>query len=185
MLSTEDFPAMSECTEYVLDGEDRIIGVSGVWDEFARANNAEHLCGDALIGTSIWDHVAGQSLGDLLNRVFQRARALGQPITVPARCDSPDTIRHLRIRVQARNRDQLEVQSCIHSEIPRDMWRAGDSVRAVLQMCSWCNRFHLDGHWMEIEQAIEDYGLVNADVVPRSSHGICPECAVLLKEAAV
>jgi hypothetical protein len=176
---------MSECTEYVLDGNDRILEVGGDWDAFARANNAEHLCGDALIGTSFWDHIAGQSLCDLLHRVFQRARSLGQPITVPARCDSPDTIRHLEIRVHALNSNQLRVQSCVRSEIPRENWRSGDRVRAMLQMCSWCNRFNHEGRWMEIEEAIEKYDLVNADVVPRSSHGICPDCAILLKKVAM
>ena len=175
---------MADCVDYVLDGEDRIIELGGQWDAFARANNAENLSGDALIGTLFWDHVSGQSLSDLLGQVFQRARSLKQPIIVPARCDSPDTIRHLKIRVFARDPDRLEVRSCTTSEVPRKQWRANNRARALLKMCSWCNRFHYDGRWMEIEEAIEKYDLVNAEVVPKSSHGICPDCVQLLKEAA-
>lgn len=175
---------MSGCTEYLLDRDDRIVELGGDWDSFAHANNADHLCGDALIGTRFWDHVSGHSLSDLLGRVFARARSLKQPITVPARCDSAETIRHLEIRVFANDRDHLEIRSCIHSEVPRQQWHANERTRAVLQMCSWCNRFHHDGQWLEIEEAVDRYDLVNADILPRSSHGICPDCAALLKEAA-
>ena len=175
---------MSDCVEYVLDSGDRIIEIGGQWDAFARSNDAENLCGDSVVGTSFWDHVSGESLRDLLARVFQRARSIDQPISVPARCDSPDTVRHLEIRVFARSPERLEFRSCTLSEVPRKQWRVSDRVRVLLQMCSWCNRFHYEGQWMEIEKAIEEYDLVNADVVPQTSHGICPECAVVLEAAA-
>ena len=175
---------MTDFVQFVLDLDDRIIELGGQWDVFASLNDAEHLCGGSVIGTLFWDHVSGQSLSDLLARVFQRARRLGQPICVPARCDSPDTVRHLEIRVLATNSDRLEVRSRILSELPRKLWWAKDRPPALLQMCSWCNRFQHEGRWMEIEEVIGEYDLLNADVVPQTSHGICPACALLLEGAA-
>lgn len=175
---------MADCVIYVLDGEDRIIELGGQWDDFAQANDGEGLCGQAVIGTRFWDHISGDALRDLLGRVFQRARKLDEPITVPARCDSPGTVRHLSIRVFARNPNCLEITSCVTSEMPRSQWRPGDRSRAMLQMCSWCNRVRVENQWLEIENAFAHFDLANAEVLPKSSHGICPDCKHLLIEAA-
>jgi hypothetical protein len=176
---------MSACVEYVLDEEDRIVSVGGDWDEFARANGGEHLIGQALLGSSFWDHVSGESLSQLLGLVFRRVRQKGKPITVPSRCDSPQFIRHLEIRVRQCSDHRLEIQSCISSEVPRGNWRSSARSRMLLQMCSWCNRFHIEGQWLEIEDAIRRLKLADAEFVPRSSHGICPDCADLLKQSAI
>ncbi len=175
---------MSACVEYRLDEQDRIVSVGGGWDDFARANDGAHLCGQALLGSSFWDHVTGESLSQLLGLIFRQVRERGEPITVPSRCDSPEIVRHLEVRIQPLPDHYLEIQSCINSETPRTQWRGGDRVRMLLQMCSWCNRFHVEDQWLEIEEAIERLRLADADFIPRSSHGICPDCADLLKQSA-
>jgi len=175
---------MPACLRYLLDEKDRIVSVGGDWDEFACANGGEHLSGQALLGSSFWDHVSGESLSQLLELIFRRVRERGEPITVPSRCDSPQVVRHLEIRVEPRPDRQLEIQSRISSETPRAQWRGAIRARMLLQMCSWCNRFHVEGHWLEMEEAFRRLKLGDAEFVPRSSHGICPDCADLLKRSA-
>jgi hypothetical protein len=53
----------------------------------------------------------------------------------------------------------------------------------TLLMCGWCDRFEVDGEWVEVEEAARRLGLFERSEMPRLSHGICPECSDLLLAA--
>jgi len=44
-------------------------------------------------------------------------------------------------------------------------------------MCGWCKRIpDSGGRWMEIEAALPRLGLLEQELLPAISHGICDEC---------
>jgi len=43
-------------------------------------------------------------------------------------------------------------------------------------MCGWCKKVEVDGRWFEAEAAVNLLGLFELPLMPRLSHGICPEC---------
>jgi hypothetical protein len=51
--------------------------------------------------------------------------------------------------------------------------RRGDET---LTMCGWCDRFEVDGEWVEIEDAAARLELFNRPELPTISHGVCPSC---------
>ncbi len=50
-------------------------------------------------------------------------------------------------------------------------------------MCGWCDRFEVDGEWVEVEEAARRLELFNRPELPALSHGICPDCNELLLAA--
>jgi hypothetical protein len=66
-------------------------------------------------------------------------------------------------------------QPLLSAEAPRG--------RGALTMCGWCDRFLVDGRWVEVEEAASRLGLFRRSVLPRIDHGVCPECSRLLAAA--
>ena len=53
----------------------------------------------------------------------------------------------------------------------------------VLPMCGWCDRFEVEGEWVEVEEAARRLRLFARPDLPALSHGICAECSELLLAA--
>ena len=52
----------------------------------------------------------------------------------------------------------------------------GPRSKEIIVMCSWCNKVRIADKWFTIEAAIEELGLLNQAVLPKTSHSICTEC---------
>jgi len=61
----------------VLDGDDRIADVGGAWDEVAAKGGAPHLAGEQLLGSSIYNYVAGHFTKKFLRASLAQARLSG------------------------------------------------------------------------------------------------------------
>jgi hypothetical protein len=46
-----------------------------------------------------------------------------------------------------------------------------------LPMCAWCDRFLVEGEWVEVEEAAKRLKLFRRSRMPELDHGICPECS--------
>ena len=46
-----------------------------------------------------------------------------------------------------------------------------------LPMCAWCDRFLVDGEWVEVEEAAKRLELFRRSELPALDHGICPQCS--------
>jgi hypothetical protein len=53
----------------------------------------------------------------------------------------------------------------------------------LVEMCGWCDRFEVDGEWVEVEEAARRLELFNRAELPALSHGICPTCNEMLLAA--
>ena len=50
-------------------------------------------------------------------------------------------------------------------------------------MCGWCDRFLVDGEWVEVEEAVTRLGLFQLPQMPAIGHGVCPDCTEMLLAA--
>jgi len=180
---SEDRPTCS----YQIDGEDRIIGVSDGWSQFAQSNDAGQLQAEAVVGRLLWDFVAGSEARQLYQLLFDQVREDGRSRTIPFRCDGPECRRYMELTIDPLPDSALEMRSVlVHEEqrVPVPLLsalvsRTGD----ILRMCAWCKRVNVDGEWFEVEEAVRRLDLFGAQELPMISHGICASCKATFTEA--
>jgi hypothetical protein len=170
-------------SQYELDSEDRIRRFNQPWAEFARENGADHLV-DAVVGTSIWDWVAGMEVEHLYRLLFARVRSTKERTRLPFRCDSPDVRRFMELHISPRPDGGLRCDARLQRAEPRSHVPVLDVRRprsgAFLRICSWCRRVRVDApeRWLEIEQAMSALRLLE-DPPPPITHTICDDCEAL------
>jgi len=164
---------------YRIDVNDRIEWVSDTWKAFARENGAAHLADNA-VGTRLWDHITGVETREIYRALFARARASMRPACVPFRCDAPARVRAMELTLIALPDHSIEIRCVEQWGREREPIGLLDATLPrsdeLLAMCSWCKRVRLD-EWIEPEVAVARLGLfVDTAVLPRLTHGICPQC---------
>lgn len=171
-----------EALSYAIDDQDRLIRVDDGYYRFA-AENGWNGAGDSL-GRSLWDFVEGQEVKKLQRLLLRRVREGAREIELPFRCDGPDVTREMDIRIAADHTGRVVLFSAWlreeeEREEPQPLLDA-DAPRAegdLLAMCAWCDRFLVDGEWVEVEEAAKRLELLRRGEMPVLDHGICPECS--------
>src|SRR5262249_31062547 len=120
----------------------------------------------------------------LLRRIREGAR----DVELPFRCDGPDVRREMDIRIAAdrsgrvvmfsarvRSEQRREPQPLLDPRSPRD--------GQFLPMCAWCDRFLVEGEWVEVEEAAKRLELFRRMEMPAIDHGVCPSCSRALLTA--
>lgn len=154
---------------------------------FARENGWEQV--DSTLGRSLWDFVAGHELVKLQRMLLRRIRGGLGNIELPFRCDGPDVRRRMEIQIAARSSGRFVLfSSWLKEEERREEFQpllAAETPRGeeTLTMCGWCDRFLVDGDWVEVEEAVKRLALFDRTEMPAISHGVCPECTELLLAA--
>jgi hypothetical protein len=177
----------SESLSYAIDDQDHLIKVDEGYYRFAEENGWEE-AGTSL-GRSLWDYVAGQELKKLQRLLLRRIRDEVGDVELPFRCDGPDVRREMKIRIVARPGGRVVLFSAqMRSEEARETHMPlldADAPRGqdTLQMCGWCDRFEVDGEWVEVEEAAKRLELFNREELPTLTHGICPDCTEMLLAA--
>ena len=160
---------------YLLDGDDRIVDVGGAWDEVAAKGGALHLAGEQLLGSSIYNHVAGHFTKKFLRAFLAQARLSDELTRQAYRCDSPAAKRLMEMRAVVEGLDRLRVSHVMLGEraLPFAVHvREAPRAQARRLRCSSCNRLRLkDGQvWMEPEECLA------AGETALVMHTICPDC---------
>jgi len=177
----------STALSYAIDEQDRLVRVDEGYYRFA-AENGWGEAGSSL-GRSLWDYVAGEDLKKVQRLLLRRVRDDVGSVELPFRCDGPRVRREMDIRIaagrggravlfSARLRQEAEWEEpmpLLDSEAPRG--------EELLPMCGWCDRFEVEGEWVEVEEAVRRLDLFDRPEMPALSHGICPECNELLLAA--
>ncbi len=177
----------TQALSYAIDEHDHLIKVDEGFYAFA-AENGWTEAGTSL-GRSLWDYVAGEDLKKVQRLLLRRIRDEVGSVELPFRCDGPEVRRRMDIRIaagrggravlfSARLREEEEWEEPMPLLDPAAP-RGGDT----LSMCGWCDRFEIDGEWVEVEEAARRLGLFERSQMPRLSHGICPDCNELLLAA--
>ena len=177
-----------ETLSYAIDDQDRLIKVDDGYYRFAEENGWEEAGGS--LGRTLWDFVAGEDVKKLQRMLLRRVRDEGLDIVLPFRCEAPDFRREMDIRIVARRsgrvvlfsarllseREREKPQPIFDPAAPRD-------EADFLTMCAWCDRFLVDGEWVEVEEAARRLELFRRERLPLLDHGICPECGGTLLAA--
>jgi len=170
-------------TNLWLDASDTITAVDEPWLDFARANGAPELTRQAVVGRPLRDFIAEPEaigLGDLL----AAARARQTPVALPFRCDSPGERRFMTMTLRAQPAGGLHLEYHVDRAEARATVPLLDCLalrsEKIVYVCSWCRRVRHEGAWREAEQAIPD-----GERVPRVSHGICGDCASVLRASVL
>lgn len=171
---------------YTIDAEDLLTEADAGYFDFAERN---HWAGaEGSIGRPLWDFVSGSTVQKVQRSLLRRVRRNGRPIELPFRCDGPGMRREMAIRIEPRGPTGVVVFSAsVLSETPRPARALLDPGlprgEGAIEMCAWCDRFRVDGRWMEIEAASATLGLTTASELPRISHDLCDRCAEMLEAA--
>jgi hypothetical protein len=177
----------TEALSYAIDEHDHLIRVDEGYYRFAEENGWPD-AGSSL-GRTLWDYVAGRELVKLQRLLVRRVRDGVGNVELPFRCDAPHVRREMDIRIVARpggrvvlfsarlrSEEEREVpQPLLDVEVPRG--------KDEIEMCGWCDRFEVDGEWVEVEEAARRLQLFNRAELPAMSHGICPDCSEMLLAA--
>jgi two-component system, sensor histidine kinase and response regulator len=169
-----------------LDSADTITAVDDSWLEFARANDAPELTRQSVLGRPLHAFVSGVEMAELTGLLTGAARQRGTAVTVPFRCDSPGERRFMTMTLQ------VEAGGGVHIEyrLDRAEFRAevplldvhAPRSEAFLVVCSWCRRVRQGDAWRDVERAIEEGDLFGrAERMPKVSHGICEDCASVVR----
>ena len=164
---------------YHLDADDRLVGVSAEWLDFARENGAEEI-GGGLLGRPLWEFIRGIETQSVYRALFRTVRAQGVARTLPMRCDSPDERRFLQLEVRPLAHGGLELVGRIVRREVRAHQSLLDPIAPrklpPLELCSFCKRVRLNGvGWVEVDEV--DGRISSLDAQPELEHGLCDSCA--------
>jgi len=172
---------------YAVDEHDHLIRLDEGYHRFAGENGWAEA--GASLGRRLWDYVAGAEMRNLQRLLVRRIRDEVGDVELPCRCDGPGVRREMNIRIVARPGGRVVLFSArLRSEQARDLPQplldpGVPRGEDTLGMCGWCDRFEVDGEWVEVEEAAKRLELFNRPRLPAVSHGICPECNALLLAA--
>jgi hypothetical protein len=177
----------AETLSYAIDDQDRLIRVDDGYYRFAEENGWSE-AGSSL-GRSLWDFVAGHEVRKIQRLLLRRIRDELREVQLPFRCDGPAVRREMDVRIVAdrsgrvvmfsarlnAEEEREEPQPLLDIEVPRS--------EELLQMCAWCDRFLVDGEWVEVEEAAKRLELFRRSELPALDHGVCPRCSATLLAA--
>jgi hypothetical protein len=177
----------TQALSYAIDEHDHLVRVDDGYYRFAEENGWTE-AGNSL-GRSLWDYVSGRELVKLQRLLVRRIRDEVGDVELPFRCDGPAVRREMDIRIVARPGGRAVLFSArLRSEEEREAPQPlldPDAPRGedTLEMCGWCDRFEVDGEWLEVEEAARRLDLFRRSELPTLSHGICPDCNQMLLAA--
>jgi hypothetical protein len=170
-----------QCINYRIDSDDRIVSISGIWDEFATANQAAELTRDKVLNRSIYDFITGMSARYVTEQLLHGVRENGRPVSIPFRCDAPTLRRFMQMLITPEQGGEVDISSCIVREEPRDavrlLDRDTDRSQQFVTICSWCKDIEIgEDNWLPVEDAVRVLAFFDEERQPQITHGICPAC---------
>lgn len=178
---------MVESLSYAIDDQDRLIRLDAGYYRFAEENGWHDA--ELSLGRSLWDFVAGEDVQKVLRLLIRRVRDGVRDVELTCRCDGPEVAREMDLRIAAtasgrgvlfaarvRAEDEwTQPQALLDAEAPRGA--------DTLPMCAWCDRFEVDGEWVEVEEAAKRLELFRRRELPSLEHTVCPRDSEILMTA--
>lgn len=175
-----------QALSYAIDDQDRLIRLDEGYYGFA-AENGWADAGSSL-GRSLWDFVAGEDVRKVLRLLLRRLRDEARDVELTCRCDGPAVSREMDLRIAATSSGRgVLFSASVRTEAGREPQRLLDPEaprgRDRLAMCAWCDRFEVEGEWVEVEEAAKRLDLFGRAEMPALDHTVCPRDRELLLAA--
>lgn len=171
---------------HCIDRTDKLTFVNEAWIRFARENDADKLVSTPVTGRLLWEFIVDDETKELYRAVLGRTRNQQVEVRFPYRCDGPDRRRYMEMVMTPLTEGEVKFTSRLLREEPRDPVRLleAETPRSadLIKMCGWCKKISTP-EWMEVEEAIRRLGLLELSVLPKVSHGICPNCSAEMRRA--
>lgn len=167
---------------YRLDAADVIVGVSDNWSVFADANAwGSAMPPEGVVGRELWEFIHDYQTRQLYEALFQRARNGVPARPIPFRCDSPAERRFLELLIEGLPEAAIGITSRILRTEPRTPVQLLDAGAPrsdeLLRICSMCKKIEaVPEQWLEVEDALAELGLFEAEKMPGLTHGVCRSC---------
>ena len=164
---------------FVIDGGDVLREINPEWRDFALANGGDILAGD-LVGQSLWDLISDPAIRNIYKAVFEEVRATNRRFSYLYRCDSPATLRLLRMTLTPLPDGGIRLTSRAERIAPQDPQahdRRQEEPGKQVAVCSVCHRVHLDDIWWLPSQALADKDLFVDDRPVTLTFKICEGCS--------
>lgn len=169
---------MVESLSYAIDDQDRLIRLDEGFYRFAEENGWPEA--ELSLGRSLWDFVAGEDVRKVLRLLIRRVRDGVRDVELTCRCDGPEVSREMDLRIAATTSGRgvlfaARVRSEEEWDEPQRLLDpAAPRGRDRLPMCAWCDRFEVDGDWVEVEEAAKRLELFRRHQMPALEHTVCP-----------
>jgi hypothetical protein len=166
---------------YRIDERDRLSGVNEGWSDFARENQGETLTPDRVLGRTIWDSIADDTVKSVYQQMIRRVRS-GKWVRFVFRCDAPAKKRTFEMSMRQRISGEVEFISTLVQEEARPSVAVLEPGRErseqTLQICGWCQKAEMPDHvWLPVEEVVDALQLKESGPLPRLTYGICQSCA--------
>lgn len=169
---------------YRIDRDDHLCFFNAQWDRFALDNDGENLVETAVAGTPLLDHISDDTLRHLTAELIAKVRRDNGTVKLPMRCDSPELQRFMNLEIAAGENDEVEFTVELVEQRARSPVALLDASvarsSALLYVCSWCKRGLVEGAWKALDEVIRTAKAFEREPVPGVSHGLCPDCSVVL-----
>jgi hypothetical protein len=167
--------------EYRIDRRGLLNFVSDSWTTFALENSSPDLIAERVVGQALSSFIADPETRHLYQTILDRVRSTEVRVVLTLRCDSPSLRRFLQLVISRLPDGEIQFLSHTLRTEPRESVPLLDpsTTRSneFLSLCSWCKRIRLPGdRWVEVEEAVTQLGLFHLDVLPKVTHGMCPDC---------
>lgn len=165
---------------YSIDADDRIMDWSADYSKFALMNDGLELIDAVIRGHRLWHFIADSDTRLIYRQMLNHVRN-GSPLSFDIRCDGPNARRHLNMSITGAEDGAVcftantvaaaerEYQPLLDRRFPR--------TEDELPFCSWCNKIYVNvSVWREVEDAVQELGLVDAARMPILDPVICEPC---------
>lgn len=171
----------SSTTVYLIDADNCLRSADAAWDEFAAANGGRRVAWANVAGSDLLEHITDDTLRHLTARLIDKVRQEGRPVELSFNCDSPDTVRAMRMRISPAEGGAISFVNTLLEERRREPVRLIDADhlrdRDFIRVCGWCNRGVVGEEWLALEEVVERLSIFRTEQVPDVTHGLCPDCA--------
>lgn len=167
---------------YRIDGDDVLVGINDQWDVFAVQNNSPQVMRERVINHNLWTYITDPETRHVHKTLVQRVRRRKAILNLPFRCDAPTLRRYMEMDLLPLERGGVEYHCRLirtESRPPVALQSPEQPARQeLIRMCSWCKKVEVAGRWVEIEEAVRSWKLLERDPPPPITHAICKACLV-------
>jgi len=178
---------LSVAITYSIDADDRITNWSADYSKFALMNDGLELIDGTIRGHRLWHFIADSDTRLIYRQMLDHVRK-GRPLSFNFRCDGPNARRHLTMSISGAEDGAVcftvntvatadrEYQPLLDRRFPR--------TEDEVPFCSWCNKICVGANmWHEVEDGVQELGLIDADRMPILDPVICEACYELRQSA--